>query len=220
MSLFWKSYWKVKNKMIAVFIMLISVLPGGIIKKKSRTLTYLMLVYMWIFYALNTYSGDYISYKYVYTLIEQGKIWGHFEPGFTLLMWVCIKIGLPFLGFKSILATIYILGLFKTIKTYTKNTAFALAIFMIFPFMYFASVLRAGIAGLIIVYAIQFLKRDVKHGDLKYIGYILSATMVHTSSLFFLLFLLIRKGAKKGIMIRVMGVALMIDIFFRNTVLI
>ena len=34
----------------------------SILKPKSKAIFNLILLYMWIFYAFNTYSGDYISY--------------------------------------------------------------------------------------------------------------------------------------------------------------
>lgn len=87
----------------------------SILKPKSKAIFNLILLYMWIFYAFNTYSGDYISYEYVYSLIQSDLAWFvHFEPLFSLMMTVCIMLGLPFTGFQIVLATFYMVMVKKT----------------------------------------------------------------------------------------------------------
>ena len=161
--------------------------------QKSKKVAILICIYMWIFYSFNTYSGDYISYAYVYNLIGKGMLWDHFEPAFSLMMIICNIIGLSFTDFKIILGTFYVILLYVTVKKYTDRVSFVLGIFLIFPFMYFVSVLRAGISGLIVVYSIGFLLENTRKNTLKYLLGILIAMLFHYSSIFFLIFLFARK---------------------------
>ena len=191
----------------------------GIFYRKSKVVEFLLLIFMWCFYALNTYSGDYISYEYVYSLIGSGSKWIYFEPGFTLIMVLCKTIGLSFTGFRIVLATVFVLFLQKTIKRYTNNVALVLAIYMIFPFMYFASVLRGGVAGLIIVYSMSYLQTDETKGVVKYIIGVLVATLFHTSSIFFLVFILSRGEIKKNTIIKATSISIILAFLFRNSYL-
>ncbi|MEH2945008.1 EpsG family protein [Lachnospiraceae bacterium KK002] len=176
------------------FLIMVILCILGIVMPKSRGASILILLYMWIFYGFSTYSGDYISYQYVYDSMKNGLLLFHFEPAFSLLMLFCSKLGLSFTGFKIVLSSIFIAMLAGIVKKYTNYTAFVLAMFLIFPFSYFASVLRAGIAGLIIVYGIDYLVPcSQKENKGKYLLCVLAAMLFHTSSLFFLVFLLAGK---------------------------
>lgn len=176
------------------FLIMVILCILGIVMPKSRGASILILFYMWIFYGFSTYSGDYISYQYVYDSMRDGLLLFHFEPAFSLMMLFCSKLGLSFIGFKVVLSSVFTFMLAGIVKRYTNYTAFVLAMFLIFPFPYFASVLRAGIAGLIIVYGIGYLvSGSSKEIKIKYLLCVLAAVMFHTSSLFFLVFLLAGK---------------------------
>lgn len=197
--------------MIALFLM-------GVFNRKSRVVAIVISAYMWVFYSFNTYSGDSIAYEYVYQLINAGHIFGHFEIGFTMIMFICSKIGLTFSGFRIVLGTVYVLALNKIIKKYTDNVAIALAFFMFFPFMYFTSVLRAGIAGLIVANSISYLSIENKKGIILYIINILIAMMFHSSSVFFLIFILARKKINQISVIKIVAVTTIASFLFRNSV--
>lgn len=203
--------------MIAIGIMIVLFL-GGVFNRKSKIVAVIISVYMWIFYSFNMYSGDSIAYEYVYRLINAGHIWGHFEIGFTMLMLICSKIGLTFSGFRIVLGTIYILAVNRIVKKYTDNVAMALAFFMLFPFIYFTSVLRAGIAGLIVTNSISYLHTDNKKGVILYIINILIAMMFHTSSVFFLIFVLARRKISQNSVIKIVVVTTLVSFLFRNSV--
>jgi len=203
--------------MIAIGIMGISFLMG-MFNRKSKMVAVIISLYMWVFYSFNTYSGDSAAYEYVYQLISEGYVFGHFEIGFTILMLMCSKIGLSFSGFRFVLGTIYIVALNKVIKKYTDNIAIVLALFMIFPFMYFTSVLRAGIAGLIVVNSVQHLSVKGKKGIFMYAIGILFAMLFHTSSMFFFVLVLARKKISQRTVIKIIVVTTIVSFLFRNAV--
>lgn len=185
---------------------------------KSKGIAGLLLLYMWIFYGFNTYSGDYAVYEYVYNSIQSGQLVNHFEPGFSLLMVVCSMLGLSFIGFKIVLATVFVSLLYVVVNKYTTYRAFVLAVFLIFPFTYFASVLRAGISGLIVVYSLSYLAQNGRQNTVKYTLGILIAALFHSSSVFFLTFVLIKKGTDRKKILRTFGVMTVLAVLFHFNV--
>lgn len=178
--------------MVTSFIIAALLIILGIIFTKSKIVSFLILVFMWIFYSLNTYAGDYEVYYVVYTDMDPRSFFSVFEPGFSLIMLISRKLQLPFLGFKMILGTIFIILLYCAVKRYTHHTACVLSIIMVFPFIYYTSVLRAGIAMTIISLAFKHILSEHRHGILKYVLIILFAMLFHYSSFFFLTFLLVK----------------------------
>ncbi len=169
----------------------------GFLRRKSKILTFAMLSIMWIIYSLNTYTGDYYNYEHVYNSILNGYLFHEFEPLYTILMIIFRSLGFSFTQFRMVLGTIFIILLYKTIKCYTDSVPFVLSIYMVFPFLFFVSVLRAGIASLIIAYSIKYLIKPDRRSTLKFIILIFLAATIHFTSLFYLSLLLARKGKLK-----------------------
>lgn len=200
----------------AFFIVLIIL---GFLRPESKIVTLLIATFMWIIYGLNTMSGDYIAYENVYTNFISEGFQNHFEPLFSLLMSICVKLGISYQGFLMVLATIFICLTYLAIKQYTKYTALALSIYMIFPFVCFVSQLRIGIASAIIIYSIKYLISNEKNSTLKYLIFLLLATLIHYSSLLYII-LLLTKIAKNNNKInrRKLYVFTFIGIFIASTV--
>ena len=189
----------------------------SILKPKSKAIFNLILLYMWIFYAFNTYSGDYISYEYVYSLIQSDLAWVvHFEPLFSLMMTVCIMLGLPFTGFQIVLATFYMVMVKKNIEYYTDYLAVTASLFMLFPFMWAASVLRAGVAGLIVIWGFKYLLSEEKNAVAKYVAWVVVATMFHTSSIFFIVFVFARRNKPQNLFIVTCLTSLIVGAAYRT----
>lgn len=204
--------------MIAICFM-VTLMFFGLVFRRSKVISCLILLYMWVFYAFNIYSGDSASYEYVYSLIGEGKLYNHFEPGFSAIMIFCSKMRLSYLDFKIILATLFVVLLKLAVDKFTNNTAFVLALFMFFPFAYFSSVLRAGIAGLIVALAIYELGSRKKYNSIRYILFIMIAVLFHTSSLFFLIFLLAKKRTSINTFAKVFGIVIMVSLSFKSGLL-
>ncbi len=166
---------------------------GGILKRRSKFLTVIVLVFAGIIYGFNTYSGDYENYKYVYQYLSGGSLYFEFEPLYTLLMIISLKIGLSFEQFRIILAILYCVLLYIVLNEYTDESLFCIALFLVFPFPYFVSVLRAGIACLFIAHAVKRLHNE-NNGIKKFIFWLLVATLFHYTSLFFVVLLLFKNS--------------------------
>lgn len=176
---------------IVIFIILILC---ALCAPKSKTVTWMILMFMWIIYALNTWNTDYIAYQNGYENLISLNLYTHYEPGYTLLSLLCLKLGLPFYGFRMVLATIYVGLTYAAVRFYTRQTAIALALLMVFPFLSFVSGARAGIASAIVVYSLRYLISDQRKSTIKYIIGIMSATLFHYSSIFFFLFIFAKKA--------------------------
>lgn len=198
--------------LLIIFLLLIIL---SFINPKSKYLSLAIIFFMWIIYGMNTYSGDYKSYEYVYNNIS---VFGfsHYEFLFSFIMVVCGKMGLSFHFFRMVLATIFVMFLYKTVKLYTVYTALALSFIMIFPFPYYVSVLRAGLAAVIIVWSVQFLYYDNIKNNVKFIAGILFASAFHYYALFFLAMLFAKKKLNQLRLLCIMLGTSVIALLFKN----
>lgn len=153
---------------------------------KSKWSALIVMIFMFIIYGFSSFSGDSEIYEHVYANVAQGKMLTEFEPLFTLIMLICTSLQFSFLGFRIVLAIIYITLLYIAVNKYTNCTALVLFIFLLFPFTYFFSVLRAGLSGIIVVIGINQLVKMKKFWFLKYIIIIAIAALFHYSAIIFL----------------------------------
>lgn len=176
---------------------------------------------MFIIYGFSSYSGDQAIYELVYNQVGQGQMLTEFEPAFTLIMMICNFIHLPFVGFRIVLAIIYIILLYISVNKYTNCIALVMFIFLVFPFTYFFSVLRAGISGMIIVIGVNQLVKMNKWWWLKYILFIGVAALFHYSAIIFLPLLLAggRNRNSKGFFIVALLMAALIYVLFNMGVI-
>lgn len=166
----------------------------SLIFPSSKLLARVNIVFIWIVYAFNTYTLDGVVYESIYDNFSSGLYNSHFEPAFSLIMYLCSKIGLSFQGFRVILASIFTPLIYSFVRRNTRNKAYALGLFMVYPLLFFVSVLRAGIASAIILYSISYLYEDEEeNGVIKYFIGVVFSTLFHYSSIFFLLLILAKQ---------------------------
>lgn len=172
----------------------------GFFKKNSKILAWIMITMMWIIMGLNTYSGDFSNYEWIYINIENRLYWNEFEPLFTLLMFVCHKIGLTFIGFRMVFAFIFLIVLHYTIQKYTENEAEVLALFMVFPYLYFVSVIRAGLSSVIVILALYEIIGE-NNNRIKFFLLMMVAVLFHYTSILFFSYLLFKEKKYRKVMI-------------------
>lgn len=181
------------------FLIILFLCVLAYLNPRSKIVSFTILAFMWVLYGFNTYSGDFIAYENVYNnLWDIGLM--HYEPGFSMIMAFCRSFGMSFIMFRVALAFIFVYLLYNAIKKYTQYSALALAIYLIFPFPYFISVLRGGVASLIILYSIDFLREEnQRRGAFKFVLGVMIAALFHYTSVFYLVLLFARKeiDAKK-----------------------
>ena len=177
---------------ISIFLFIV-LFAFGMVFPTSKKAAFFILLYMWIFYSFNTFSGDYEVYRTFYEETEISYMFAHFEPGFAAIMAICRRFSLPFLGFKIVLGTVFIGLLYYVVSIYTKRRAMVLALFMIFPFMLYTSVLRAGISMMFVTMSFKYLSSRRNYSLLRFSICIIVATLFHYSSFLFLVFILLRR---------------------------
>ncbi len=164
----------------------------GIIKRKSKILTPLMLIMMWIIFGFSTYNGDFGNYSWIYQNIQNPSYWTEFEPIFNVLMYVCSIVGLNFIQFRMVFGGLYIVLLYKTISKFTEFKAEVLGLYMLFPFLLFTSIIRSGFASLLILLAYHEIIAE-KNNKVKFWVFIAIACLIQYTSIFFVFYYYLRK---------------------------
>lgn len=180
---------------------------------KSRIVYWMMVIYMWLLFSFNTGAPDTGTYEWIYN----SNIPGAFEPLFTALMWICRTIGLPFVGFRMAVATITLVFLNLTYNWIKGYKTLATAIYMIAPFPWQVSGIRAALACVIVMYAMTQLIEDPKKNVKRYCFVILLATLVHYSSILFLVMLLANKKRTRNQLIAFIAVAVIGTLIVQHT---
>ena len=177
----------------------------GIIKKKSKLLTALIMIIMWIVFGLCTYNGDYGNYSWIYQNIQNPDFWTEFEPLYNVLMYICSVLDLSYIKYRMVFGGLYIILLYIVIGKYTENKAEALGLYMLFPFLSFTSIIRSGFASVLIALAYYEIIAE-KDNKIKFWILIIAATLMHYTSLLFVFYYFLRKNKfKRNIIILVVG---------------
>jgi len=174
---------------VAYFLSSILIFIGSI-KKSSKIVSALLLILMWVLYGWNTGNADYMSYNIGYYYNAVSNINWSKEVGFQLLCKLFYKFGLQYNQFLVIISIIGLVLITSTVRRYTKNVAFILAIYFIFPFMLDVVQVKNFMAMAIVVFALRFLIEKKKWGKVKYIILVMFASTLHYVALFYFLFLL------------------------------
>lgn len=113
------------------------------------------------------------------------------EIGYALIASICSKIGMSFIQFRLLLFSICFLLIIKVLMKYTKNIAYFTTFYMLHSMFMDGEQLRNFIAVSIVIYAIPFLFEKSKNGTKKYVIYVCIASLFHTMSFVYLVFLII-----------------------------
>lgn len=186
----------------------------GIIKKRSQLLTPMLLLIMWSVFGLCTYNGDYENYKYIYNNIQNPIYWSEFEPLFNILMYTCSKIGMNFIQFRMIYGALFVLLLNYVIGKYTENKAQVLGFIMIFPYIYFTSVIRSGLACVFVLLAYYEITGG-RQNIIKFCFFIIFAILFHYTSVFFIIYFFFRRIEEKSL-ICVPLLAVLVTVIYKS----
>ncbi|WP_040194944.1 EpsG family protein [Clostridium culturomicium] len=187
------------------YILSVVIILSALIKKKSKLITVCMIIFFCILMGLNIHhisnSGYYnMDFTNYYTLYQgnQTQISGRdIEVGFQFLMLLSNKIGLSYNMFRVLISIIGYTLITVTLKRYTPYTNLIYILYFIFPFLNDAIQIRNFLSMSIIIYSIRYIIEDKKFNSIKYIFGIFLASTIHISSLFYILFLPIKKVNRK-----------------------
>lgn len=174
--------------MIELTIIIIIIL--GMIFKKSKLLTYTMMLAAVILIGGSSLNADYYSYENNYFAIGNGLNSWNFEIGFQWLNRLIFNLGFSYQQFRLIIALMGMLLIYKTIKKFTNNTAYVMALYLIYPLILDTIQIRNFLAMSIVIYGMRYIICLNKQ-YLKYILTILLATSIHSTMAFYLAVLLV-----------------------------
>ena len=166
---------------MVLFVIFLGLFLLAIVYPRSKYLTIAIASFMLFVYTFTWHEGDLEVYEWVYKDLFTGRFYTAYEPGFVALMWLCKKIGL---------------SLYRFIRRQTVYSSFVMALFCIFPFFMFSSVLRSGISCVFVLLAIEQLIID-KGNKKKYLIYVIIGSLFHYSTVLFLPFLLFTGKIKR-----------------------
>ncbi|WP_426402151.1 EpsG family protein [Lactiplantibacillus plantarum] len=168
---------------------------------RSKSVFFGGLIFLWLILAGTSGNADepvYLS-RYVSPQLWQGQT----EVLYGMFMSFCRQLGLDFLGFKMINATLQLVLLAVPIYRRAKYPNIILALYSIFPFAMDVTQLRNALATSVMIFSLDYLLRDIDRvdvrahilslNDIKFIVGIIVATGIHTASFFWLLLLVAKK---------------------------
>lgn len=171
--------------LIAAFLMIL-----GIVKKKSKLLFILQIVWLWIFMGGNNVNADYANYEYRYKLISMSGIKLNREVLYDIFSFLSQLLGFNYVGFRMLIVAIALLLIGITLKKYSYNPCFALSLFMLYPLLDSIIQMRTLITMAILVFSIKYLIEDKRGNTIKFIICILIASGFHNLALFYLILVL------------------------------
>ena len=88
------------------FILFFSLIILAIIFPKSKSLSFIIILFIFTLFGLNTATPDYSNYEFMYTNINTG-LFELNEPGYVFLCSFCNRLGLTFHEFRMVIAVIF-----------------------------------------------------------------------------------------------------------------
>lgn len=201
-------------------VLFIGLVVGGLILGKSKVYGFVVIIFMSLLVGLCTTQADYSFYKATYDYLDFYPSFLTMELGWQLLYRLGNEIGISYNVFICIMIFISGLLLRSTIELFSLRSPFAWALFLIFPMLIGLAQVRQTVALGLLIYAIRYLLQRKKLDLVKYVALVLMATMIHTASIIFLVFLLIPfvgKHEKKSVII--ITVIVVLCIIFRNEII-
>lgn len=163
----------------------------ALIFKKSKIVTVLLFILMWILFGWNYWNGDYDMYERNYKESIFALFEKTYETGYVLLNILFNSFQCSFQEFFMTMSGISLLLLLRFVLKYSLYPALFSVIFLwiFLPLDYV--LLRNFIAFSIVLQGICSLIDNVKYKYLKFILFVLLASTIHSSSIFYLLILVI-----------------------------
>lgn len=177
----------------------IFVLALGFIFPSKKSITYLMLLYMWFIFAFNTMNGDYIAYAAVYKRIGDGYLWtiSHYEIGFVAaceLFYRVFKLSYEqFIVVVALFSTI-LFGIVIRLYSKLKKQNIIIALFVIVEYWMMICQYRFYIGMLFALIGLYlYMHNDGIKGTLLYLLFIALGVTFHNSIALFLLLMIAKK---------------------------
>ena len=180
----------------------------GCLTRNSRAQCFVILFFSWVFVAFTMISADIDNYRYAYNAnIYLGK-----DPLFFKLQQIGLKAGLKFDVYKAILGSIMMLIMTYVIINYSKETSILAALCLFLPCGSFATQIRSGLAGVLVILGIQILTKGGRWRLTKYLLLIFIASGIHQMAVIYLILSIPYIVKNKLSWIRIMRIVVLVGI--------
>lgn len=186
---------------IASFLIFVNVI-FSYIKYNGKIFAFLLMFFAWMLYWGNLKNPDYAGYTYLYDQMKYGAPIidsRSSEVGYRAVMKLGVLLKLEFSYFIAIITGISYVLIHSTIKEITNEYNYIYVLYFMFPLMLDIVQIRNFLAMSIFTYSIRFILKGKQQSDIKYILYILLASLFHYSAILYLPFILIGKKENKKI---------------------
>lgn len=183
----------------SLYILVINFLSS--ITRKETLILYSSLLLMILLFGgiydcaddgLYRYMYDYIS-RHGYTVFQRAEL------GYNVFVFLCTKIGLNYLAFRTLIAFIGLYLMFRVAREFSANFNLTFLLYFIFPFMLDVIQYRNFLSSAIVIYSMKYLIKEYNKANMKYLIVILIAFSIHYMAIFFLPFLIVKKYSVKSI---------------------
>ena len=196
--------------LILLFVIL---LIAAFIRPKSGAVTALIMISMWVAFWMPYYQGDLQTYEKIYNVASMWTM----EPGYGVLVKTCLSLGLSFGQFRVVIATIYVLLMYRAIRRFTEYTAMAMLVTCIFPLFVFVSVIRSGLACVLVLNGLASLCSEKKGKNIAFIAWVLLAASIHRSALVFVIAVFLQRKLNNLYIIVLMCLSVLFAILLNYT---
>lgn len=182
--------------MIAVISLVVII--GNIIGKKEKLMYVTLIAWLWVIMSFTYGIADESVYMSRY---NNPDLWiGKTELVYSALISICNKVGFTFQQFKMVVSALELWLIASTVWKYAKYPNIILVLYSLYPFALNVAQMRNALATAIMIYACRYLVFDNDAGkrmtlsDVKYCCCIILATLVHSTSIIWLVLLVAKKS--------------------------
>ena len=191
----------------------------GIALPKSKFVSLLGLSYIFIIIAFCTKAPDLSNNMFMYSNIDSG-LYTYYEPLYVALMRLCNVVGLDFTGFRCVLAFFTVLILYYALSNKIDRINSAISVLLIYPVIIYASGLRSAIPFSLIIWAsLDYMSKNDRKNIIKTLILIMIASLIHYSSIFFLIIYIIKRKFDANRLLKVFGFEVLIILLLRLGIL-
>lgn len=180
-------------------------------KRDLRFLCAGVLLFVTSFFIVyNTHNADYQMYEYIYSTYSSRAFNGR-APLFEVICYFGNLLGLDYQTFLSVVLLFSLFSMFRFIAKYSEEPALIFLMYMISAAIMDGIQFRQFMATAVLMFVLpNILQENTKKGLIKYIIGVAIAVGIHSSFVFWLIFVLIkvewRKRIKYAIVITVLGI--------------
>lgn len=178
---------------MVLLILYLLVVAICLISGRSKILFVISFLFAWLLIAGNYDNADYNQYLIRYERGMEVIV----DFGFSALCTLFSDLGYDYQTFKAIVSFFCLLLVYSSISKLCKTPSKGAAFFLIFPFIVDITQFRNFVSYSFVFFAVPYLFKDGFKNTIKYVIIVLAASTIHTTSLFYLLFILTRYRLKK-----------------------